>query len=113
MVDYWRETWSTRLTQAATESARRQQTLLDEAIADIRAAAAELLGIDLASTAPTMTLPETGEFRFDVTAVIGWNQPLTSALRRRVPGAAGRNGIRRYLSTEAAGLVNKHIGRAR
>jgi|GEM_PF-4550349 len=43
-VRTWRATWSTRLAEAADEAARRQQHLLDEAIADIRAAAAELLG---------------------------------------------------------------------
>ena len=112
-VGGWRATWSTRLSEAAVEAARRQQQLLDEAIADIRAAAAELLGVDLTAAAPRLVLPETGMFRFDVKPEIGWNEPVTSGVRRRVPGSAGRARMRRYLHTQAARLVDRHIGRAR
>ena len=112
-VGTWRATWSTRLSEAAVEAARRQQHLLDEAIADIRAAAAELLGVDLTATAPRLVLPDLGTFRFDVTPEIGWNQPVTSAVRRRIPGSVGRARMRRYLNDEAARLVDQHIGRAR
>ena len=112
-VGTWRATWATRLSEAAAEAARRQQHLLDEAIADIRAAAAELLGVDLTAAAPRLVLPDLGTFRFDVTPEIGWNQPLTSAVRRRIPGSVGRARMRRYLNDEAARLVDKHFGRAR
>jgi len=112
-VSTWRATWSTRLSEAAVEAARRQQHLLDEAIADIRAAAAELPGVGLTATAPRLVLPDLGTFRFDVTPEIGWNQPVTSAVRRRIPGSVGRARMRRYLNDEAARLVDQHIGRAR
>jgi len=112
-VSTWRATWSTRLAEAEREAARRQQHLLDEAIADIRLAAATLLGVDLTAAAPRLALPDTGTFDFDLTPDIGWNQPVTSAVRRHIPGASGRARMRRYLHTEAARLVDKHIGRAR
>jgi hypothetical protein len=112
-VGTWRATWSTRLAEAAEESAHRQQHLLDVAIADIRAAAADLLGVDLTAAAPRLVLPDLGTFRFELTPEIGWNQPVTSAVRRRIPGSVGRARMHRYLNDEAARLVDKHIGRAR
>ena len=56
-----------------------------------------------AAAALRLVLPETGTFRFDVKPEIGWNEPVTSGVRRRVPGSAGRARMRRYLHTEAGG----------
>jgi len=69
--------------------------------------------VDLTAAAPRLVLPETSTFRFDVKPEIGWNEPVTSGVRRRVPGSAGRARMRRYLHTQAARLVDRHIGRAR
>ncbi|HEY7813947.1 MAG TPA: hypothetical protein VIC62_11955, partial [Nakamurella sp.] len=112
-VAAWRAVWSARLTQAVDEAARRQQQLLDAAIDDIRRGAAELLGVDLTAAAPHLSLPDEGTFRFDLAPEVGWNQPVTSAVRRRIPGSVGRARMRRFLRDEAARLVDKHIGRAR
>jgi hypothetical protein len=112
-VAAWRAVWSARLTQAVDEAARRQQQLLDAAIDDIRRAAAELLGVDLTAPAPHLSLPDEGTFRFDLAPEVGWNQPVTSAVRRRILGSVGRARMRRFLRDEAARLVDKHIGRAR
>ena len=113
LVQQWRQTWTQSLTEAASEATRRQQQLLDEAFTDVRAAAATLLGVDLAAPAPRLPLPDPGTFRFDVSANVGWDEPVSSAVRRRLPGALGRRRMTRYLNGEATRLVDKHIGRAR
>ena len=113
LVQQWRQSWTQSLTEAASEATRRQQQLLDEAFTDVRAAAATLLGVDLAAPAPRLPLPDPGTFRFDVTANVGWDGPVSSAVRRRIPGALGRRRMTRYLTQEATRLVDKHIGRAR
>lgn len=113
LVREWRHTWSALAAEAAYEATRRQQQLLDEAFTDVRAAAARLLGVDLVAPAVRLSLPDTGTFRFDVTPNVGWDEPVTSAVRRRMPGTAGRRWMTRYLTREATRLVDKHIGRAR
>lgn len=113
LVLQWQHTWSASLSEAIFEATRRQQQLLDEAFTDVRAAAATLLGVDLAAAAPQLPLPDTGTFRFDVTANVGWDEPVISAVRRRVPGASGRRRMTRYLTGEGTRLVDKHVGRAR
>lgn len=112
-ISQWQQQWFQRLVAATTEAAVRQQQLLEETFAGIRAAAGAMLQIDLAAPPARLSLPEWTGFRFDVTPTSGWNEPVTSAIRRRIPGAAGRNRMTRYLKGEADQLVNKHIGRVR
>lgn len=112
-VNEWRQHWSVRLVAAVHEAAERQQQLLDEAVAHVRSAAASLLAVDLSAPAVRLALPEMDSFRFDITSDMGWNEPVASALRRRIPGRAGRTRMHRHLNSEASRLVDKHIGRAR
>lgn len=112
-VSEWQQRWSARLAEAAREAADRQQQLLDAALAEVRSAAASLLDVDLTAPAERLALPSIGNFRFDITSDVGWNEPVVSALRRRLPGAVGRNRMLRHLHSEASRLVDKHIGRAR
>jgi GTPase Era involved in 16S rRNA processing len=112
-VSEWQQRWSARLAEAAREASDRQQQLLDAALAEVRSAAASLLDVDLSAPAERLALPSMGNFRFDITSDVGWNEPVVSALRRRFPGAAGRARMHRHLHSEASRLVDKHIGRAR
>ncbi len=113
VVGDWRASWSARLSSAVGEAAERLGQLLDDAVAQVRAAAVDSLGVDLTAPAPVPAVPDSAGFSFDVTPDIGWTQPVSSALRRRLPGRLGRTRMRRYLREEAARLVDKHIGRAR
>lgn len=109
----WQQKWGDRLVAATMEAAVSQQHLLDETFAGIRAAAAAMLHLDLTASPARLSLPERTGFRFDVTPTSGWDEPVTSAIRRRIPGAAGRTRMNRYLKAEADRLVDKHIGRVR
>lgn len=113
LVDEWRTTWSDRHAAAAAAAAIRVDQLLDGAMAQVRDAAAEIMGIALISPGPMAPVPESATFSFDVGPEIGWTQPLSSALRRHLPGAVGRRRMRSYLDEEAARMIDKHIGRAR
>ena len=112
-VDGWRTTWSAGHSAAVAAAAARIDQLVDDAVAQVREAAAETLGIELISRAPVTTVPVSATFAFDVSPEIGWTQPLSSALRRHLPGAVGSRKMRSHLDDGAARMIDKHIGRAR
>ena len=91
----------------------RTRRLIDEAVADVRTFAWELLRVDLTADPPVLTLPPGSGFGFDLVPDTGWNQPVTAAVRRHLPGAAGRRRVIRFLHEEAERMLGKHIGRAR
>lgn len=112
-VTTWRKAWSSRIAVAAADATHRQQQQIDEAVADVRIFAWELLGVDLTADPPVLTLPPGSGFGFDLVPDTGWNQPVTAAVRRHLPGAAGRRRVIRFLHEEAERMLGKHIGRAR
>lgn len=112
-IGQWQQGWSDRLVTATMQAAVGQQHLLEETFTGVRAAAAAMLQLDLTASPARLSLPERTSFRFDVTPTSGWDEPVNSAIRRRIPGAVGRTRMNRYLKAEAARLVDKHIGRVR
>jgi small GTP-binding protein len=95
--------------------------LLDKRLTDIllaeleavRQAAADLLGLDLAVTAPGQRLAPDLRFFYQVAEQAGQTELLAGAIRRRLPGEAGRNRAREHVRREATDLVPQQIGRAR
>ncbi len=112
-VDGWRKIWAEKISATTRSAGERLQQLLDDAVSGIQAAAADHLGVELTAPAPVLASPHSGAFDFDVAPRIGWTQPVSSAVRRRIPGAAGRDRMSRFLRDEAVRMVDKHIGRAR
>jgi hypothetical protein len=112
-VDVWRDEQSTRLEGGLRRLCLRQQQILDEAIEDLRQAGREFLGVDLDSRAELIGLPEASRFFYALGPQIGWNEPLTTAVRRSLPGRWGRTRVRRMLAAETERLVDMHHGRAR
>lgn len=112
-VTTWRTAWSSRIAVAAADATHRQQQQIDEAVADVRTFAWELLRVDLTADPPVLTLPPGSGFGFDLVPDTGWNQPVTAAVRRHLPGAAGRRRVIRFLHEEVERMLGKHIGRAR
>ena len=95
--------------------------LLDERLTDslrteleaVRQAAADLLGLDLAVAAPGHHLAPGLRFFYQVADQAGQTELLAGAIRRRLPGKAGRNRAKEHLRREVADLVPRQIGRAR
>lgn len=112
-VGDWRQGWAQRISSAIESAQQRVGQLLDDAVAQVRTSTMDLLGVELIAPTPVAAIPGAGSFHFDVAPGIGWNEPVTSAVRRHVPGRSGRDRMRRFLHQEATRSVDKHIGRAR
>ena len=79
----------------------------------LRDAAAELLGLNLAIPEPDGRLAENRRFFYTTGEDVGQTELLTGAVRRWLPGEAGRRAVREHLRREATGLAAKQVGRAR
>jgi hypothetical protein len=118
-----------RLAVAAAEAWRQQQREAIEAglahvdarlaadlqaeLAVLRDAAAELLDLNLAIPEPDGRLAENRRFFYTTGADTGQTELLAGAVRRWLPGEAGRRAVREHLRREAPALAAKHVGRAR
>lgn len=79
----------------------------------VREAAAGLLGLTLAIPGPGDRLVPDLRFFYAAGEEAGQTELLASAIRRHLPGEAGRRRVREYLHRETASLVPQQIGRAR
>jgi GTP-binding protein EngB required for normal cell division len=118
-----------KLTVAAAEAWRQRQAAELEAelarldvrltrdlqaeLAALREAAADLLGLNLTVPGPGERLAPDLRFFYLTAEQAGQTELLAGAIRRWVPGEAGRRRARAYLHREAASLVPQQIGRAR
>ncbi len=79
----------------------------------LRGSAAELLDLDLAVPEPGGRLAEDRSFFFSTGEDAGQTELLAGAIRRSLPGGAGRRRAGAYLRRTAAELVGSQVGRAR
>lgn len=79
----------------------------------VREAAADLLGIDLALATPDQYLAPDLRFFYQIAEQAGQTELLAGAVRRHLPGDAGRARAREHVRREAGDLVRQQIGRAR
>lgn len=112
-VDGWREQRAHEIDDALLRLSGRQQELLDSAVGELCDIARETLGVHLKGSADRVRLPDSTGFGYTLGPEAGWNEPLTSALRRHLPGTLGRRKVTAYLRCDAERLVAKHMGRAR
>jgi GTP-binding protein EngB required for normal cell division len=119
----------TRLVTAAAEDWRLGQTRdledglsalgqrllsdLDAELAAVRAAAADLLGLELTLSASGERLPDSRSFFYTLDEHVDQTELLAGAIRRRVPGEYGRRLARRALLDQVDQLIGSQIGRAR
>jgi len=119
----------TDLVAAAAEGWRRQQALrleaglrkiderlaadLEAELAKVRAAAADLLGLDLSVPSPRDRLASSARFLYSLDERVDQAELLAGAVRRRIPGEYGRRLARQRLLGQVAELVASQIGRAR
>lgn len=112
-VDEWRWRRHGRMNDAFAHLAKRQQRLLTQAAGDLQTAARELLGVQLQSEVKPLRQPQLPPLRYDFDPDIGWNDALVSSVRTHAPERLARRRIANYLRSQCAGLVDKHVGRAR
>jgi small GTP-binding protein len=112
-AEAWRQQQAERLEQALARLDARLTAELQAELDAVRDAAAELLGLKLAVPGPDGRLVPDLRFFYLVTEQAGQTELLAGAIRRRLPGEAGRRRARTYLHLEAESLVPQQIGRAR
>jgi small GTP-binding protein len=112
-VETWRQAQRDRLENGLNELDKRLTGELEAELDAVREAAAELLGIDLAVPMPGQRLAADLRFFYTIREDVGQTELLAGAVRRRLPGQAGRRRAHEHLRREAASLAGSQTGRAR
>jgi small GTP-binding protein len=112
-AEAWRQEQTLRLEDGLARLDERLATQLRAELDAVREAAADLLGLALAVPGPGDRLAPDLRFFYVVGEQAGQTELLAGAIRRRLPGEAGRRRAREYLRRETADLVPQQIGRAR
>jgi GTP-binding protein EngB required for normal cell division len=112
-AEAWRQQQAEQLEDGLARLDARLIKELQAELDAVRDAAAELLGLDLAVPGPGERLASDLRFFYLVAEQAGQTELLAGAVRRWLPGEAGRRRARAYLHREAASLVPQQIGRAR
>jgi Dynamin family len=112
-AEAWRQQQAERLEEGLARLDARLTGDLRAELDAVRDAAAELLGLSLTVPEPGERLAPDLRFFYLVAEQAGQTELLAGAIRRRLPGEAGRRRARAYLHREAASLVPQQIGRAR
>jgi GTP-binding protein EngB required for normal cell division len=86
---------------------------LEADLAAVRAAAADLLGLDLTLPSPGERLPGNPGFFYTLDERVDQTELLAGAIRRRLPGEHGRRLARQRLLGQVGELAGGQIGRAR
>jgi small GTP-binding protein len=112
-VETWRQVQRERLERRLKGLEARLVSELNADLEAIRGAAASLLGLDLAVPGPGSRLSGDLRFIYTLPEDVGQTELLAGAIRRRLPGEAGRRRARGYLELQAQNLADAQVGRAR
>ena len=112
-VETWRQAQRERLERRLEGLEARLVSELNAELEAIRGAAANLLGLDLSVPGPGHRLSGDLRFIYTLPEDVGQTELLAGAIRRRLPGEAGRRRARRYLELQAQNLADAQVGRAR
>jgi small GTP-binding protein len=112
-ADAWRQEQAERLERDLARLDERLTAGLRAELDAVRDAAAELLGLTLTVPGPGERLEPDLRFFYLTAEQAGQTELLAGAIRRWLPGEAGRRRARAWLHRQAAGLVPQQIGRAR
>ena len=112
-AEAWRQQQAARLEDRLERLDERLTGELKAELDSVRDAAAELLGLSLTVPGPGERLTSDLGFFYVVAEDAGQTELLAGAVRRRLPGKAGRRRALAYLRRETADLVPQQIGRAR
>jgi GTP-binding protein EngB required for normal cell division len=109
----WRQEQTGRLEDGLGTLGQRLLSDLEAELDAVRAAAADLLGLELRLPASDERLPDSRSFFYTLAEHVDQTELLAGAIRRRVPGDYGRRLARRALLDQVEQLVDSQIGRAR
>jgi len=109
----WRQHQVYRLEAGLREIDERLAAELAADLARVRAAAADLLGVDLTVPSPGDRLAASARFRYVLDERVDQAELLAGAVRRQIPGEYGRRLARQRLLAQVADLASSQIGRAR
>jgi GTPase SAR1 family protein len=112
-AEAWRQEQARRLEDGLRAMDEKLAAELEAELAAVRAAAADLLGLDLALPSPGQRLPGDAAFFYTLGEQVGQAELLAGAVRRRLPGDYGRRLARQRLLGQVAELADSQIGRAR
>lgn len=112
-AETWRQQQAGQLEEGLARLDGRLASDLAAELDAVRDAAAELLGLSLSVPGPGERLAPDLQFFYLAGEQAGQTELLAGAIRRHLPGEAGRRGARAYLRRETARLVPQQIGRAR
>jgi len=112
-AEAWRSERADALEAGLSRLDERLTAVLRAELDAVRQAAADLLGLDLTVAAPGPRLAPDLRFFYQVADQAGQTELLAGAIRRHLPGEAGRNRARAHVRREVAELVPQQIGRAR
>ncbi len=112
-AETWRRQRSQQLEQGLARLDGRLTSDLRAELDAVREAAADLLGLELAVPGPGERLEPNLRFFYLTAEQAGQTELLAGAIRRWLPGEAGRNRARAYLRRQTHDLVPQQIGRAR
>jgi small GTP-binding protein len=112
-AEAWRQDQTLRLEEGLARLDERLAGELRAELDAVRETAAGLLGLALAVPGLGDRLVPDLRFFYAAGDQAGQTELLAGAIRRRLPGEAGRRRAREYLRREAVDLVPQQIGRAR
>jgi len=109
----WRQHQADSLEAGLRDIDFRLAAELEADLAKVRAAAADLLGLDLAVPSPGDHLMPQARFFYTLDERVDQAELLAGVVRRRIPGEYGRRLARQRLLAQATELTGSQIGRAR
>jgi GTP-binding protein EngB required for normal cell division len=112
-AEVWRREQARRLEDGLRGIDEKLAAELESDLAAVRAAAADLLGLDLAVPSAGDRLAPDLRFFYTVDEHVDQAELLAGAVRRRLPGEYGRRLARERLLAQVGELVGRQIGRAR
>ncbi len=112
-VEAWRQEQAARLEDGLREIDDKLAAELEAELGAVRAAAADLLGVELTVPSPGEKLAASLGFFYTMDERVDQAELLAGSVRRRLPGEYGRRVARQRLLGEVADLVGSQLGRAR
>ncbi len=112
-AEAFRQEQANRLEQGLHSIDEKLAAELEADLAAVRAAAADLLGLELALPSPADRLPGDLSFFYSLDEHVDQAELLAGAVRRRLRGEYGRRLARQRLLGQVPDLVGSQLGRAR
>jgi GTP-binding protein EngB required for normal cell division len=112
-VEEWRVQQQQLLELGLRDLDERLLAGLANELRELRAAARELLDLDLGAEEDRSRLVEDSHFFYLLTESVGWSELVSDTIRRHLPGAAARRRARDELMAEADRLTRQQVGRVR